>query len=54
MGNTYYRVGEYNEAIEINNRIKLKKILDIFHNKNLQTNVFKDLQNDNRVVEIYK
>ena len=40
--------------LEINNRIKLKKILDIFHDKNLQTNVFKDLQNDNRVVEIYK
>ena len=33
---------------------QFQKILNIFHAKNLQTNVFKDLQNDNRVLEIYK
>ena len=40
--------------LEINDKIKLEKILNIFHAKNLQTNVFKDLQNDNRVLEISK
>ena len=40
--------------VEINSRIKLDEILSIFHNKNLKTKVFQDLQKDNRVIEVYE
>ena len=40
--------------LEINNKINIKKILNIFNKKNLNVDIFKDLQNDNRVIEIYE